>query len=191
MFNEEFIRPYYLLQLEAKDLIEIKDYISNLKESDFTHNRIKFTDQHSNEHFEDYRSCEIHYPKSSSIFFKVGKKIFQTINKKYYQYDLRNIYEFQLIKYYEGGNYNWHCDYGISPQKRIVRKLSLSIQLSNSKSYEGGELQLIDYSNHTITIPTDLGTIAVFDSKLPHKVHPVTFGERISLVGWSSGPKLR
>ena len=113
------------------------------------------------------------------------------MNQKYYKYDLKNVYEFQLIKYYEGGNYNWHCDYGISPRKGVVRKLSMTIQLSDPNDYEGGELQLIDYGNHTINVSTELGTIAVFDAKLPHKVWPVVFGKRISLVGWASGPRLR
>lgn len=185
MFNEEFIRPFYLDNLNSQELQEIQDYISNLKDTDYKHNEIKY------EEFNNYRSCEIHYPSSSSVFFRIGKRIFQSINKQYYQYDLRNVYEFQLIKYYEGGNYNWHCDYGVSPRKGVVRKLSMSIQLSSPNDYEGGELQLIDYGNHTINFSNSLGAVIVFDAKLPHKVWPVTFGKRIALVGWVSGPKLR
>jgi len=185
MFNEEFIRPFYLDTLNSQDLQEIQDYISNLKDTDYKHNEIKY------EEFDNYRSCEIHYPSASSVFFRVGKRIFHSINKKYYQYDLRNVYEFQLIKYYEGGNYNWHCDYGVSPRKGVVRKLSMSIQLSSPSDYEGGELQLIDYGNHTINFSNSLGSVIVFDAKLPHKVWPVTFGKRIALVGWASGPRLR
>ena len=191
MFNEEFIRPFYLEKLNSKELQEIQEYIFELKDSDFIHNQIEFTDNHTNEEFDNYRSCEIHHPRSNSVFYRIGKRIFQDINKKFYQYDLKNIYEFQLIKYYEGGNYNWHCDYGISPKRGVVRKLSMSIQLSSPDVYEGGELQVIDYSNHTINVPTDLGTVVVFDSKIPHKVWPVTFGERIALVGWASGTRLR
>jgi PKHD-type hydroxylase len=52
-------------------------------------------------------------------------------------------------------------------------------------------LQLIDYGNHTIDVSRKLGTVVVFDSKLPHKVWPVTFGKRLALVGWASGPRLR
>jgi len=191
MFNEEFIRPYYLEKLNSKELQEIQEYIFDLKDSDFVHNQIEFTDNHTNEEFDNYRSCEIHHPRSNSVLFRVGKKFFQDINKRFYRYDLKNICEFQLIKYYEGGNYNWHCDYGISPKRGVVRKLSMSIQLTNPDEYEGGELQIVDYSNHTINAPTDLGTVIVFDSKIPHKVWPVTFGKRIALVGWVSGPRLR
>ena len=185
MFNEEFIRPFYLDTLNSQEIQEIQEYICNLKDIDYKHNQIKY------EEFDAYRSCEIHYPSSSSIFFRIGKRIFKEMNQKYYKYDLKNVYEFQLIKYYEGGNYNWHCDYGISPRKGVVRKLSMTIRLSDPNDYEGGELQLIDYGNHTINVSTELGTIAVFDAKLPHKVWPVVFGKRISLVGWASGPRLR
>ena len=185
MLNHEFIRPFYLENLNLSELQEIQEYIFNLKDKDFIHNQIPFDkDNH-------YRSCEIHYPKNSSVFFRIGKRIFRDINKRFYRYDLRNVYEFQLIKYYEGGNYNWHCDYGVSPRKGIVRKLSMSIQLSSQDDYEGGELQLIDYGNHTIDVSRKLGTVVVFDSKLPHKVWPVTFGKRLALVGWASGPRLR
>ena len=191
MFNDEFIRPYYLDKLSQDELEEIKDYISKLTDSDYVHNEFPFTDGHLNQHFEKYRACEIHHPKSSSVFFRVGKKFFQQINKKYYKYDLKNVYEFQLIKYYEGGNYNWHRDYGVSPRPFVVRKLSMSIQLSDPETYHGGELQVVDYGNHQIMVPNELGTVILFDSKIPHKVHPICFGQRIALVGWASGPRLR
>lgn len=191
MFNKEFVQPYYLDKLDPEDLQEIQDYISKLKDTDYTHNEFDHNDGHTNQYFKKYRSCEIHYPKSSSVFFRVGKKFFEKINKKYYRYDLKNIYEFQLIKYHEGGNYNWHCDYGVSPRPWVVRKLSMSIQLTDPEKYHGGELELIDYGNRSIMISNALGTVAVFDSKVPHKAHPIAFGERIVLVGWASGPRLR
>ena len=90
-----------------------------------------------------------------------------------------------------GGNYNWHCDYGTAERPGLIRKLSMSIQLTPPEEYHGGELQVVNYGNRTITIPTHLGTVVVFDSKLPHKVWPVVWGQRISLVGWANGPRLR
>ena len=96
-----------------------------------------------------------------------------------------------MLKYHEGGNYNWHCDYGVAPFKGSVRKLSMSVHLTDPKEYEGGELNLINYSNYPIMVNNNLGSTIVFDSKIPHKVWPVTWGERIVLVGWANGPKLR
>ena len=42
-----------------------------------------------------------------------------------------------------------------------------------------------------VKMPKEKGTIIVFDSRLPHKVTPVTTGRRVSLVTWMYGPKLR
>ena len=191
MYHREFIEPYYLEKLNRGELREIQKYISNLSDSDYKHNEFEHYDGFEEKQYDKYRSCEIHYPKDSSILSRVGRKYFQYLNNQFYRYDLKNLFEFQLIKYYVGGNYNWHCDYGIAPKRGMSRKLSMSIQLTIPEEYEGGELQLVDYANHTLMIPGDLGTVIVFDSKLPHKVWPVVWGQRISLVGWANGPRFR
>jgi len=191
MPKHEFVYPYYYHQLNNQDLKEVREYISNLSDCDYKHNHMTHYDSHHDIRYEEYRSCEIHYPKKSSVFFRIGKKILNEINKNYYRYNLKNIFEFQLIKYNKGGNYNWHCDYGVAPEKRFVRKLSMTMQLSDPKDYEGGELELVDYGNRQIMMEKYLGRVLVFDSKVPHKVWPVTWGERFALVGWASGPPLR
>ena len=191
MYHREFIEPYYLEKLNRGELREIQKYISNLSDSDYKHNEFEHYDGFEEKQYDKYRSCEIHYPKDSSILSRVGRKYFQYLNNQFYRYDLKNLFEFQLIKYYVGGNYNWHCDYGIAPKRGMSRKLSMSIQLTPPEEYHGGELQIVDYANHTLMIPGDMGTVIVFDSKLPHKVWPVVWGQRISLVGWANGPRLR
>ena len=173
------------------DLQEMQNYISKLKDMDYLHEKM-IHDNPIHSHGTDvYRECEIHHPKDNSVLYKIGKKIFLDVNEKYYEYDLRDIFEFQLIKYYVGGNYNWHCDYGVSPVRGSVRKLSMSIHLTDPKEYEGGELNLINYSNYPIMVNNSLGSTIVFDSRIPHKVWPITWGTRIALVGWANGPKLR
>ena len=191
MYHREFIEPYYLEKLNRGELREIQKYISNLSDSDYKHNEFEHYDGFEEKQYDKYRSCEIHYPKDSSILSRVGRKYFQYLNNQFYRYDLKNLFEFQLIKYYVGGNYNWHCDYGIAPKRGMSRKLSMSIQLTPPEEYHGGELQIVDYATHTLMIPGDMGTVIVFDSKLPHKVWPVVWGQRISLVGWANGPRLR
>ena len=191
MYHREFIEPYYLEKLNRGELREIQKYISNLSDSDYKHNEFEHYDGFEEKQYDKYRSCEIHYPKDSSILSRVGRKYFQYLNNQFYRYDLKNLFEFQLIKYYVGGNYNWHCDYGIAPKRGMSRKLSMSIQLTPPEEYHGGEFQIVDYANHTLMIPGDMGTVIVFDSKLPHKVWPVVWGQRISLVGWANGPRLR
>ena len=192
--NYEFINPFYIENLQDSVNLEIQEYISNLSDNDYKFNeRTEFShyDGYEKKTIEKYRSCKIHYPEDNTILPAVGRHYFHFLNGKYWEYDLADVFEFQLIKYDIGGNYNWHCDYGTAEEPGLIRKLSMSIQLSPPENYDNGELQVVDYSNRTINIPTDSGTVVVFDSKLPHKVCPVTWGQRISLVGWANGPRFR
>ena len=192
--RREFIEPYYLEKLNNKELTEIQYYISKLSDSDYNFNEsteFSHYDGYDDKNYEKYRSCRIHYPQDDTILPCIGKYYFRSLNDKFWKYDLEDVFEFQLIKYDIGGNYNWHCDYGIAERPGLIRKLSMSIQLTQPQVYAGGELSVVNYANRTLNIPTDLGTVVVFDSKLPHKVWPVTWGQRLSLVGWANGPRFR
>lgn len=89
----------------------------------------------------------------------------------------------QVARYGIGGHYDWHIDIGTGLLSQ--RKLSLSVQLSADTDYEGGDLEFL--------VPTAggqrlQGTLIAFPSFAPHRVTPVTRGERWSLVSWISGP---
>jgi len=191
MYHREYINPYYLEKLDHKELTQFQEYISNLSDSDYSLSEFKHYDGFDDKTYDKYRSCMVHYPKDSSVISRIGRNYFHSLNNQFWHYDLKNHFEFQLIKYDIGGNYNWHCDYGIAPKRGLSRKLSMSIQLTPPEEYHGGELSVVNYGNTTVNISTDLGTVVVFDSKLPHKVWPVVWGQRISLVGWANGPRFR
>lgn len=81
-----------------------------------------------------------------------------------------------------------------------VRKLSLSVQLSDPTDYEGGELIIypeLDQSSknyhgeNNFIAPKEKGTIIFFESDSLHEVTPVTKGNRNSLVTWINGPNFR
>ena len=96
----------------------------------------------------------------------------------------------QYTEYYEAdnGTYDWHLDIDQAP---YPRKLSIVIQLSDSKEYEGGDLEISSMHhppNTQITkIPKRKGQMVVFPSFLAHRVTPVTKGIRKSLVWWVGG----
>jgi PKHD-type hydroxylase len=71
-----------------------------------------------------------------------------------------------------------------------IRKLSLTIQLSDPFSYNGGELHLFTGNEPTI-IPKEQGKLISFPSYVLHEVTPVTKGERYSLVAWITGPQFK
>lgn len=103
------------------------------------------------------------------------------------------------------GFYGKHKDIYPYHRKEVnmsnLRKLSVSIQLSDPNKYEGGELILYpeiepslkkyhEKDNHYI-MPKSKGTIIFFESDSLHEVTPVTKGIRNSLVTWINGPNFR
>ena len=82
-----------------------------------------------------------------------------------------------------------HHDVHFSSQEMFDRKLSLTVQLSDGDSYEGGRFEFDEVK--TTADFTPKGSILVFPSYLAHKVHPVTSGRREALVAWFFGPRWR
>ena len=112
----------------------------------------------------------------------------------------------QFTKYTKGQFYDWHCDGWDQPYQREqgdpsngkIRKLSVTVTLSDPKNYKGGELEfdfrnydphMRDESQHLRRAKEILpkGSIIVFPSFVWHRVKPVTAGTRYSLVVWHLG----
>jgi hypothetical protein len=112
-------------------------------------------------------------------------------NKTLWEYDLQMLDSIQISVYNKDCHYDWHSDYGTSEDKNRTRKLSASLLVSDPTDYIGGDLEFIDYHGNIELAPKEKGTIIVFDSRVPHRVTPVTHGRRVSLVTWMYGPKLK
>lgn len=95
----------------------------------------------------------------------------------------------QLARYDESdeGFYTWHMDAG---EKTNGRKISISVQVSDPNSYEGGNLELF-YKSRPYIADRTRGAVVAFPSWVMHRVTPVTRGVRYSLVGWVAGPRWR
>tara|TARA_S200002703_G_C3744446_1_gene229017 strand:+ start:227 stop:901 length:675 start_codon:yes stop_codon:yes gene_type:complete len=104
------------------------------------------------------------------------------------------------------GFYTWHTDHGgMLNNDGTIRKLSITIQLSEPDDYNGGHFQwlepvnefnqltkekVVDVHKMVQTAPFSakaIGTMIVFPSFVYHQVTPVTMGTRKSLVGWACG----
>jgi PKHD-type hydroxylase len=77
-----------------------------------------------------------------------------------------------------------------------VRKISMTVNLTNPKNYAGGNLKfdMGDHSNKKYKICEEIrptGSIIIFPSYQYHCVTPVTRGIRYSLVLWSLGRPFR
>ena len=101
--------------------------------------------------------------------------------------------DFQFSIYREGHYYRPHQDsLLVSGEMPTQRKVSVTVQLSDGDSYEGG-----DFRMHFVAAqpPPDVlrraGTAIAFPSLAIHEVEPVTKGVRYALVGWYPGPRWR
>lgn len=82
-----------------------------------------------------------------------------------------------------GGSYTWHMDRGRYRESPIAgRRMSISIQLSDSKAYQGGDLQF--NLGDVYDAPREIGSAIVFPSYVLHQVTPVRRGLRHALVTW-------
>lgn len=145
---------------------------------------------------EDIRKTDIVWiqpDESTEWIFEKMNEIASKINFDKYQMDLDRFDGFQYSRYEEGGHYDWHTDIIDSPPGGLFRKLSFSLMLSDPEEYEGGELLLsIGGDEKTATpLKPQKGDLVVFYSHVPHKVSPVTKGQRITLVTWGLGDKIR
>jgi PKHD-type hydroxylase len=105
-------------------------------------------------------------------------------NSTRWHYDLQPIERLQFTEYGFGGHYGWHVDVGVGVN--ITRKLSFSVQLSQPSIYIGGKLQFLR-GRFKRAASAELGSITIFPSFMQHRVTPLLFGKRYSLVGWVHG----
>jgi PKHD-type hydroxylase len=131
------------------------------------------------------------YPVDKMEFvFRRVTDIVLNLNEKYFKLDLFGLNEgFQFTNYEApSGKYGKHIDRAINTS---VRKLSISIQLTNPEEYEGGELKLYDGEEEGTVMDKAQGTLILFPSYVLHEVMPITKGERNSLVTWVTGKQFK
>jgi PKHD-type hydroxylase len=122
------------------------------------------------------------------IFLRISDTI-KKINTESWNFDLDYIENLQFTIYEETGDcFDQHIDLATNGDN--YRKLSFSLQLSNSDDYSDCDLILNISKFDTYTIRNQ-GSLIMFPSFLLHRVSPITKGKRYSLVGWACGPKFR
>ena len=95
----------------------------------------------------------------------------------------------QFTHYHTGGFYDWHMDNDVAGKYQPpVRKISMTLLLSDPSTFEGGELEIMSKGR---TAKLKQGQALFFASWLQHRVKPVTKGERYSLVMWFGGPSFK
>jgi PKHD-type hydroxylase len=110
-------------------------------------------------------------------------------NDTLFHYEITDHEQMQFIQYAVDDRLQYHQDLvydGV--EVAPVRKLSVSVLLSDPKDFEGGEFEVYGGFKEPTKPLKEQGSIVVFDSRDYHAVTPVTSGVRHSLVMWATGP---
>lgn len=115
-----------------------------------------------------------------------------TANDEIWKFNLISAPELiQYTEYYDSaeGHYDWHQDIG--PGIGSQRKVSLTVQLSESDEYEGGNLEMWSGGDNVAVAERGAGVVFIFPSYMMHRVTKVTKGTRRSFVLWVGGDHYR
>jgi Rps23 Pro-64 3,4-dihydroxylase Tpa1-like proline 4-hydroxylase len=114
------------------------------------------------------------------------------VNERFFNFDLEYIENLQYSVYHIEDFYKEHDD--MLDTNPDSRKLSFSLQLTDPKEYDGGELILsigLNENGERIKAAKEKGAIIFFPSYTIHEVSKVVSGTRKALVGWVNGPRFR
>lgn len=137
--------------------------------------------------------CFLEPSERTSWLFRRLSALVNQLNDAHFHAEITYLQRLQLAEYAKdyAGFYGPHidCNYGLAHEHRR-RKLSLTVQLSDERDYEGGELLLYNDSLKNPTLASKKqGSLFLFRSYFLHEVRPVTSGIRYSLVAWIFGPE--
>lgn len=130
------------------------------------------------------------------VYNEVSKFVKTANQNAGWNFVLKGVEYAQFTTYDLKDYYGWHSDtLSSSFENDHMRKLSVTVSLTDPKEYKGGELEF-DFRDDEpnkksyVTCKEILprGSIVVFPSFIWHRVKPVTKGQRQSLVMWFSGP---
>ena len=132
----------------------------------------------------------IPFDKMQEMYKQIEVQVLK-VNGNHFGFDgIRLTEPAQFTEYPKGGFYDWHMDSDTNfVHEPTVRKISMTLLLSDPSEFKGGELEFMDKGKK----PNDLkqGQAIFFASFLRHRVAPIKKGVRRSLVMWFGGPPLR
>ena len=125
-------------------------------------------------------------PETHWLFHKLGV-LFDEAGKRYGMELSGFVDALQYTVYGPGQHFDWHMDLG--PGTTSLRKLSMTLQLSDADDYRGGALEFLNAPGMPQSRPA--GSAIFFPSYLGHRITPIESGIRRSLVAWACGPAFR
>ena len=131
----------------------------------------------------------IPFKEMPEMYRDIEKTMLQA-NNNHFGFEGMQLTEYgQFTHYLPSGFYDWHMDSDvIGKHQPPVRKISMTLLLSDPATFEGGELEFMQNGR---TAKLKQGQAIFFASWLQHRVKPITKGERYSLVMWFGGPPFK
>ena len=110
-------------------------------------------------------------------------------NDAIFHYEITGHEQMQFVQYAVDDRLQYHQDLVYDGlEVAPIRKLSVSVLLSDPKDFEGGEFEMYSGFKEPTKPLTEQGSVVVFESKAYHGITPITSGVRYSLVLWATGP---
>ena len=156
---------------------------------------------------ESYRKTDVAFLlEQEDEMYPMVNHYINEANDLFFKYNIKYTEPVQFARYKDGGHYYWHQDFSPTLNGES-RKLSLTMNLSDTNTYEGGRLEFFSSNNdggysevtvNGVTLSKERvkesvakqGSVIVFDSRDWHRVTPITKGIRYSIVCWTVGPDL-
>ncbi len=141
-------------------------------------------------------------PENAWLYEQISNFVHKT-NELYWQWNITIPESMQYTSYGPGQFYTWHADQRRAPYPDdsrwpgMIRKVSMSILLSDGTDYEGGDFMIEEilvgpnYPEKRIKTIKNVrarGSVILFPSHMYHRVNEITAGTRRSLVCWFIGP---
>ena len=161
--------------------------------------QLNLTDEKINQQQNTIRKSNVSWLEDKWILDEIRPFFIDANISSNWNFDIDEFESFQFTIYKDTNYYDWHIDMGEEPYKEgplkgKIRKLSMSILLSDPNDFEGGNLEF-DYRENDSPITryefANKGSCVVFPSFIYHRVTPVTKGTRYSLVIWAVGKAFR
>jgi len=134
------------------------------------------------------RSCTVRWIDDDWLRSLLWSYVTQA-NDRGFQVAVNGRSEMQVTEYSaeQDAHYDWHHDVQWNGQSDMDRKLSITVQLTDPDTYEGGDFEFDEIKTNADF--RSKGTVLVFPSYLRHRIHPITSGTRRALVAWFFGPR--
>jgi PKHD-type hydroxylase len=184
---------FYEQGLDKDSVQEILGICDNIALEDATMGQSQETNK-------NYRDCLISFIDNHRIYEIITPFINKANVYNEWNFEIKCHETCQYTVYNKSQFYDYHADCTDSPYTNhlnpnfngMMRKISMTLQLSDPESYDGGDfyvkyIQNGDVVEEKLEHAKSLGSIIVFPSFLHHKVTPVTKGTRKSLVCWTLG----